>query len=406
MLGRRMAVCWGVGGMRGGLDSGTWRGSQGTLEHLTPVSSTLPAACGQIPTALCGEGCERSPARLTWLSIFSSTREVLCGRASTRRRIPAPEMKLDSTFSVFNTLFTFSISARAFGKKAGPVCYLGQGWNRSTDKGPGPGSLWSYLSKHTAVSALPQPGPEHPSWRTLIGTQNLWTCSSFPVQPWLSGFPAHAQCRPPLAFLCFIGPLRMFCFTWWSLVHPSYPGPAPCDLTELIHISFMTPTFLKSLCVIVLCVHMHMHVCVPVCLCVQVHVCAGVCVHVHICAGMCMYSYPCMYMWRSEDNIRCHLHKYHVLPLRECLSCWLGAHQLVYIGWSRSLRDCPVSMSLALRLQGSHHAQLSTWYSGSCKASILLTELSPKWSHVFYWYASTTRQSILRGLKMQLNICF
>lgn len=190
----------------------------------------------------------------------------------------------------------------------------------------------------------------------------------------------------PPAFLCFIGPFRMFCFTWWSLVHPSYPGPAPCDLTELIHISFMTPTFLKSLCVIVFCVHMHMHVCVPVCLCVQVHVCAGVCVHVHLCAGMCMHSYPCMCMWRSEDNIRCHLHQYHVLPLRECLSCWLGAHQLVYIGWSRSLRDCPVSTSLALRLQGNHHAQLSTWRSGSyaCKASISLTEQSLKWSHVFY----------------------
>lgn len=80
----------------------------------------------------CSEGGD--PSQLTWLSIFSSTKEVLYGRASTRRRIPAPEMKLDSTFSVFNTLFSFSISARALSHKRKarvPVSHPEQGWSPS-----------------------------------------------------------------------------------------------------------------------------------------------------------------------------------------------------------------------------------------------------------------------------------
>lgn len=81
-----------------------------------------------------GEGHEETLAHFTWLSIFSSTREVLCGRASTRRRIPAPEMKLDSTFSVFNALFSLSISARALNhqsKERVPMSHPGQGWRPS-----------------------------------------------------------------------------------------------------------------------------------------------------------------------------------------------------------------------------------------------------------------------------------
>lgn len=87
--------------------------------------------------ASCGEGLAETLAQLTWLSIFSSTRDVLCGRASTRRRIPAPEMKLDSTFSVFNTLFSLSISARALShrrKARVPVSHLEQGGSPSRVK--------------------------------------------------------------------------------------------------------------------------------------------------------------------------------------------------------------------------------------------------------------------------------
>lgn len=86
--------------------SGLW-----DIYHQCPLFCLT--TCGQVLTILCGERHEQTAAWLTWLSIFSSTREVFWGRASTRRRIPAPEMKLDSTFRVFSTLFTFSISARA-----------------------------------------------------------------------------------------------------------------------------------------------------------------------------------------------------------------------------------------------------------------------------------------------------
>lgn len=55
--------------------------------------------------------------RFTWLSMRSSTSDVLPSSASTIARIPDPEMKFDSTFRLFSVLLTFSISARACGQR-------------------------------------------------------------------------------------------------------------------------------------------------------------------------------------------------------------------------------------------------------------------------------------------------
>lgn len=51
----------------------------------------------------------------TWLSILSSCSVVLCCSDSMRDKIPVPVMKLDSTFRLFSVVFTFNISARAWG---------------------------------------------------------------------------------------------------------------------------------------------------------------------------------------------------------------------------------------------------------------------------------------------------
>lgn len=55
--------------------------------------------------------------RFTWLSMRSSTSDVLPSSASTIARIPDPEMKFDSTFRLFSVLLTFNISARAYGQR-------------------------------------------------------------------------------------------------------------------------------------------------------------------------------------------------------------------------------------------------------------------------------------------------
>lgn len=61
-----------------------------------------------------------APARahsFTWLSMRSSTSDVLLWSASTTAKIPDPEMKFDSTFRLFSVLLTFSISASACGQR-------------------------------------------------------------------------------------------------------------------------------------------------------------------------------------------------------------------------------------------------------------------------------------------------
>lgn len=62
----------------------------------------------------CGVPFPGSPwVRLTWLSILISVKVSFSLSASTRARIPAPVIKLDSMFRLFKVLFTFSISAKA-----------------------------------------------------------------------------------------------------------------------------------------------------------------------------------------------------------------------------------------------------------------------------------------------------
>lgn len=58
---------------------------------------------------------------LTWLSILISVNVSLSFSASTSAKIPTPVMKFDSTFKLFNFVFTLSISARAFEWKKGIV---------------------------------------------------------------------------------------------------------------------------------------------------------------------------------------------------------------------------------------------------------------------------------------------
>ncbi len=58
----------------------------------------------------------------TWLSILSSCSVLLFCRDSMRDRIPVPVMKLDSTFRLFSVVFTFNISASAWGSTQHTHC--------------------------------------------------------------------------------------------------------------------------------------------------------------------------------------------------------------------------------------------------------------------------------------------
>lgn len=165
------------------------------------------------------------------------------GRASTRRRIPAPEMKLDSTFSVFNTLFTLSISARALKRRRKvrvPVSHLEQGWSPSwiepkilrgpcwereflahsccSSQRPGKMICTACFTKYNSVALLPSNAPwlPNPNWRiphSLLPTSSLYylillPCSASrltdPLQRGCSQLPVHAWCSPTICF-CHLG---------------------------------------------------------------------------------------------------------------------------------------------------------------------------------------------------------
>lgn len=87
--------------------------SQGAVLAPGSVSwHTLPSPGSHTPLSRAA-----THARFTWLSMRSSTSDVLPSSASTIARIPDPEMKFDSTFRLFSVLLTFNISARACGQR-------------------------------------------------------------------------------------------------------------------------------------------------------------------------------------------------------------------------------------------------------------------------------------------------
>lgn len=88
---------------------GTWAAEQ--LQR-------LPWLCQGL-LGICTEGRQKGTAvqcsLFTWLSILISVRDSFSFSASISAKIPVPVMKLDSTFRLFSVLFTFNISANAWG---------------------------------------------------------------------------------------------------------------------------------------------------------------------------------------------------------------------------------------------------------------------------------------------------
>lgn len=215
------------------------------------------AARGEVQDGERHEGKDtHRPPPLTWLSIFSSTRAVLYGRASTRRRIPAPEMKLDSTFSVFNTLFTLSISARALNhrrKVGAPMSHPEQGeallvkaktlrslagsrrplCTCCLSQGAGEIIAAASFTRHNSVSLLPSNLPWLPNPNRRFHASRLASKAS---RPWLSSLldlSSHGSCT--LSFCACPGlshslPSAHPVLTTWNalscLLHSSKPCPS------------------------------------------------------------------------------------------------------------------------------------------------------------------------------------